>query len=117
RFEAIERIRPGRGAEQMASACITERADCLLSLGRLDEAASGYEEALRRDEKRGSERDVAVGKSNLGIVRAQQHRYKEALEAYKEGRERFTQLNEPGTVAGLWHQTGIAYEEAGQPEA
>ena len=29
----------------------------------------------------------------------QQRRYKEALEAYEEARERFTRLDEPGTVA------------------
>ena len=27
------------------------------------------------------------------------------------------QLDEPGTVAVIWHQTGMAYQEAGQPEA
>ena len=46
-----------------------------------------------------------------------QRRYGEALAAYAEARERFTQLDEPGTVAGIWHQTGMAYQEAGQPEA
>ena len=27
------------------------------------------------------------------------------------------QLDEPGTVAVTWHQTGMVYQEAGQPEA
>ena len=27
------------------------------------------------------------------------------------------QLDEPGSVAVIWHQTGMAYQEAGQPEA
>src|SRR5262249_36214013 len=31
--------------------------------------------------------------------------------------ERFTQLDEPGTVAAAWHQTGRAHQAAGQPEA
>ena len=47
----------------------------------------------------------------------QQRRYQEALAAYAEARERFTALDEPGTVAAIWHQTGMAYQEAGQPEA
>src|SRR5262249_52961354 len=50
-------------------------------------------------------------------VRLQQQRYPEALAAYAEARERFTQLDEPRTVAVFWHQTGIAYQLAGQPEA
>ncbi len=32
-------------------------------------------------------------------------------------RDRFTRLDEPGSVAVFWHQTGIVYEKAGQPEA
>jgi tetratricopeptide (TPR) repeat protein len=117
RFEAVERDRPGCGAERMASICFMERGDCFLRLGRLDEAASAYEESIRRGEQRGTERDVALGKGKLGTVRLHQHRYKEALEAYEEARERFTRLDEPGTVASNWHQTGRAYQETRQPEA
>jgi tetratricopeptide (TPR) repeat protein len=117
RFEAVAKERPGRGAERMASACITEQADCLRSLGRLDEEALAYEEAIRRDEQRGDHRDVGIGKIQLGTVRVYQRRYSEALAMYAEARERFTQLDEPGTVAVTWHQTGMAYQDAGQPEA
>ncbi len=117
RFEAAERDRPGRGAGRMACACITSRGDCFLDLGRLDEAAASYHEGIRRDEQSGAERDVAVGKAQLGTVRQRQRRYKEALEAYAEARERFTALDEPLSVAVSWHQTGMAYQKAGQPEA
>jgi len=110
RFEAI-------AAEGMASVCVTEQGDCLFDLGRLDEAAAAYEEAIRHDEQRGADRDVAVGKGQLGAVRLQQRRYPEALAAYAEARVRFTQLDEPGSVAVIWHQTGRAYEAVGQPEA
>jgi tetratricopeptide (TPR) repeat protein len=47
----------------------------------------------------------------------EQRRYPEALAAYAEARERFTQLDEPGSVATIWHQTGMLYRAAGQPEA
>jgi len=46
-----------------------------------------------------------------------QRRYTEALQAYDEARDRFTRLDEPGTVAVIWHQTGMAYQEAVQPDA
>jgi tetratricopeptide (TPR) repeat protein len=117
RFEAVERDRPGRGAARMASVCIAEGAACLSALGRLDEAAAAYEENIRRAEKLGDDRQVAVGKGQLGTVRLMQRRYKDALEAYEEARERFTRLDEPGSVATAWHQIGMAYEEEGQPEA
>jgi len=114
RFEAIN---ADRAAEGMASVCVGERGNCLRDLGRLEEAASAYEEAILRDEQRGSERDVAVGKGQLGTVRLLQRRYREALQTYEDARERFTSLDEPGMVAVSWHQTGWAYQEAGQPEA
>jgi tetratricopeptide (TPR) repeat protein len=117
RFEVLAKQSPGRGAEGMASLCITEKASSLLYLGRLDEAAAAYEAAIRLDEKRGDDRDAAVGKAQLGTVRKEQRRYPEALAAYTEARERFTQLHEPGTVAVTWHQTGMVYQAAGQPEA
>jgi tetratricopeptide (TPR) repeat protein len=117
RFEAIAQERPGKGAERMASVCLTEQGDCLRLLGRLDEAAAAYEESLRRDEQLGAGRDVAVSKVQLGSVRLEQRRYQEALEAYAEARERFIQLGEPATVGVSWHQTGVVYQVAGQPEA
>jgi tetratricopeptide (TPR) repeat protein len=117
RFEAVAKERPGRGAEGMASACLTEQGDCLLDLGRLDQAAAAYEEAIQLDEKSGAARDVAVGKGQLGTVRLAQRRYPEALAAYAEARQRFTALNEPGSVAVSWHQTGMVYQKAGQPQA
>ena len=117
RFEAVGSRRPGRGAERMARVCITEQGDCLLDLGRLDEAASAYEEAIRRAEASGDERSVAVGKGQLGTARLLQRRYRDALDAYAEARQRFTNLDEPGSLATAWHQTGMAYQHTGQPEA
>ena len=117
RFEAVEQREPGCGAAGMASACFTEQGDCLLELGRLGAAAVAYEEAIDRDEKRGATRDVAVGQGQLGTVRMLQRRYPEALAAHSAAREQFTQLDEPGTVAVSWHQTGMVYQRAGQPDA
>ena len=117
RFETIANERASIAADRMASVCFTERGDALRDLGRLDEAATAYEEAIRRDEIRGGERDVAAGKGQLGTVRLKQGRHQEALEAYEEARERFTKLGEPGSVAVSWHQTGMVYLEAGKPEA
>jgi tetratricopeptide (TPR) repeat protein len=117
RFEAIEQAKPGRGAEQAALSCLTERGDCLCTLGRLDEAAEVCEEVIRRAERLGAERDVAVGKGQLGTVRLLQRRYPEALALHAEASERFDRLGEPGTVAQYWHQIGRAYQEAGQSEA
>jgi len=113
RFEAIA----DQAAERMASVCLARRGDCLRDLGRLDEAADAYEENNRRAEKLNDERQVAVGKGQLGTVRLFQRRYAEALQAYQDARERFTRLDEPSSVAMVWHQTGMVYEQAGQPDA
>lgn len=117
RFETIAMERESKAAEGMASVCLSERGYCLWLLGRLDEAAVAYEESIRRSEQLGDKRDVAVGKAQMGSIRINQRRYPEALAALAEARERFTQLDEPGTVAIVWHQTGLAYQHSGQPKA
>ncbi len=86
-------------------------------MGRLDEAVAAYEERIRRAEKLGDDRGVAVGRAEIGSIRIGQRRYPEALLALAAARERFRQLDEPTSVAVIWHQTGIAYELAGEPEA
>ena len=58
-----------QSAARMASVCLTESGDCLRDLGRLDEAATAYEEAIELDKQRGDPRDVAAGKGQLGTVR------------------------------------------------
>jgi tetratricopeptide (TPR) repeat protein len=117
RFEDVESQRPGCGAASMASVCFSRQGDCLLDLGRLDAAAAAYEEAIRSAEQRDDNRGVAVSKGQLGTVHLKQRRYPEALAAHAEARELFTALNELGSVAVSWHQTGRVYQEVGQPDA
>lgn len=116
-FEAFEQHQPGCGAGKMASVCITEGADCLCALGRYDAAATAYEEAIRRAEELGDERNVAVGQGQLGRVRLCQGRYPEALATHQQARDSFTRLDEPGSVATSWHQIGMVHQEMESPEA
>ena len=117
RFEAVVTERPSRGAKGMVSGCLSEQGDCLLYLGRLDEAAAAYEENIQRAGQLEDSRQVAVGKGQLGNVRLSQRRYPEALAAHAEARQRFTALDEPGSVAVIWQQTGMVHQQAGQPQA
>ncbi len=103
-------------AEQMASATITETGDCFRNLGRLEEAAEKYEEAIGLDRQKNRLRDVAAGKGQLGTVRLYQKRFKEALESHEEARDTFEALGEPRMVATAWHQIGRVHEQAGQLE-
>ncbi len=115
RFEAIA-LRY-EGAARMAYVCLADQGDSLLTLGRYDEAAAAYQDVIRQAEQREDQRQVAVGKGQLGTVCLKQGRNSDALKAYKEACELFDRLNEPGSVAIFWHQIGRVHEEAGQPEA
>jgi len=103
-------------AALMASAIISRSGDCLRNLGQLDAAATTYQEAIQRDEKRDDARSVAVSKGQLGTVRLLQQRYADALEIYTEAREIFEALGELGSVAIVWHQIGVLHRQAKQFE-
>jgi tetratricopeptide (TPR) repeat protein len=117
RFDVCAEERSGGNAERMASVCTSEIGNCLLELGRFDDSAAAYELSIRQGRLRGDVRQVAIAKFHLGTVRMHQRRHAEALTAYDEARELFTRLNERKSVAGIWYQTGRAYELAGQAEA
>ncbi|WP_251971128.1 CHAT domain-containing tetratricopeptide repeat protein [Sphaerotilus microaerophilus] len=117
RFENVEAARPGCGAARMTSTSIIEAGDCLLFLGRLDEAAASYEHAIQLAEAWQDHRSVAVGKGQLGTVRMFQRRYAEALAAHEDARRTFESLSEPGSVATAWHQIGMVHQAVGQPQA
>jgi tetratricopeptide (TPR) repeat protein len=117
RFESLA-AGGNESAARMSSAAITEQADCLQALGRLDDAVIAYQKAITFDEKRGGLRDVAVGKGQLGTVRMLQQRHAEALEAHAEARSIFEGLGEPEGVATAWHQTGMVHRRVrNYPEA
>jgi tetratricopeptide (TPR) repeat protein len=115
RFEALADA-GNTSATRMASVVITIAADCMADLGRLDEAAAAYQEAIEHKEKLNDQRGVAVGKAQLGTVRMLQQRYVEALAAHRAARTSFESLGEPGHVAVAWYQIGMTHREAGQFE-
>jgi tetratricopeptide (TPR) repeat protein len=100
-------------AEEMYSTTITEIGNCLRDMGRFDKAASTYEESIKLDQRFGNRRGLAVTKIQLGTIRFYQKRYKEALEIFTQALETFTELNEPATVAVIWHQIGMVHRETG----
>ena len=106
-----------QGALGMMSRSITEKADCLTGLGRLDEAAKAYEEAIEWEKRRDDPRQMAVNKFQLGTVRMEKEKYGEALAAYTEARQTFESLGEPRSVAAAWHQIGMVHTLARNYEA
>ncbi|MEI2781735.1 MAG: tetratricopeptide repeat protein [Candidatus Competibacter sp.] len=118
RFEAIAQERANKAAERMASACLTEQGDCLLDLGRLDEAAAAYEEAIRRAEQRGDDRKCRRRQrpawDRPPAVSAATRRRWRRMPKRASGSPLWTNR---ASVATSWHQTGMAYQDAGQPEA
>jgi tetratricopeptide (TPR) repeat protein len=104
RFEAIETDRPGRGA------------NCLVALGRYEEAARAYEQSIKCAKWLQQDRNVAVGTFQLGAVRLWQGRYNDALSAYEEALAAFAAMEETGSVATVWHQIGIVHEKTNRAD-
>jgi tetratricopeptide (TPR) repeat protein len=102
------------GASHLVSVAIAERGECLLDLGRLDEAATAYEDAIQRGEQR--DRNIAAHKIQLGTILMLQQRYEEALATYQEALKLSDALGEPDSVAVAWHQIGMVYSETQQFE-
>ena len=102
-----------KDAQYMASTCLTEKGDCLLHLGRLDEAATVYEKSIIYFEKLGILRGVAEAKGRLGTVRKNQKQYAKAIMAYESAIQSFESLDEPATIATYLHQMGMVHEDSG----
>jgi tetratricopeptide (TPR) repeat protein len=113
RFEALGAV-GSANASRMAAAAITERGDCLQALGRLEEAAAAYVEAIQRAEARGDQRSIGVNKGQIGTVHQLQQRYDDALAAHQAARDLFTTLGEPGSVAAAWHLIGRVHRDVRQ---
>ncbi len=101
----------------MADVALTEVAQCLISLGNYDAAATAYQETIQRAELRNDNRGIATCKGNLATIRSFQKNYAEALGLYEEVIKVFEQLNEPTSVAIVLHQMGNVYQDARQFEA
>ncbi len=116
-FTKIAAAQGDKAAARMAAKCLAVQGDCLRQLGRFDEAAKAYEESIRLAEQLEDERQVAVGKGQLGTVYFFQRRYLHALDVHEQARDQFAKLQELGMVATAWHQIGRTHQAAGQPEA
>jgi len=119
--EAFKRFNPlihqgNHDALRMASVSLTEKGECLIYLGRLEEAAEAYEEGIAASEKLEDFRTVAVGKGQIGTIRMLQGRLHEALEAHREAKKIFIKLGDLFSAAIAWHQMGMVYEKTGQFE-
>ncbi|MCP5003648.1 MAG: tetratricopeptide repeat protein [Planctomycetes bacterium] len=100
----------------MVAASLAKRGECLFDLGRLKDAAAAYEGSIRKAAEVKSERQIALGKGQLGMVRMSLGQYEEAIKFHDEAREIFNNLGDPNMVAVACQQTGVVYEEIGRFE-
>ncbi len=110
RFSTLARA-GSQAAAAMEVLAIADKGDTLCGLGRLDEAAAHHEDVIQRATVLGDTRQIAVGESQLGLVRLNQGRLVEALAAFEKGRVTFEELGEPAPAATAWHQIGVVHEE------
>lgn len=97
---------------RMAGLALADLGNCLNDLGRYEDAADAYQQAILISQQLDDLRSVAVSKNQLAIVRHLQEKFSEALHLLTEARETFERLKEPANVAAIWHQTGNVYQGA-----
>ncbi len=114
RFQLLENRGDSETTVKMVAASLAKRGECLFDLGRLKEAAAAYEGSIRKAEEVKSERQIALGKGQLGMVRKSLGQYEESLKSHDEAREIFDKLGDPNMVAVACQQTGVVHEEIGQ---
>ncbi|MDR4505044.1 MAG: toll/interleukin-1 receptor domain-containing protein [Candidatus Scalindua sp.] len=99
---------------KMVAASLAKRGECLFDLGRFKDAAAAYEGSIRKAGEVKSERQIALAKGQLGMVRMSLGQYEESLRSHDEAREIFDNLGDPNMVAVACQQTGVVHEEIGQ---
>lgn len=104
----------GERGERMAAVTLTEQADCLAVLGRLDEAIAKYEARIKCGDKMVDFHGVAVSKAQLAAVLYIQGKYVKALTSFDGARAIFEAQNEPAPVASMWHRIGMVQQDTGQ---
>lgn len=113
RFEAL-----GKRGMRMAVIAIDEQATCLQALGQLEAATAVYAQTIQDDAKRENLRSIVLNKLRVATTCMYQHRYADALHGYHETLELFTQLNEPASIAVVWHHIGMVHNDLGNyPQA
>ncbi|MEM7533212.1 MAG: CHAT domain-containing protein [Chloroflexota bacterium] len=111
RFECIATTRSNDSAARMVATTITEQADCLRALGKLEAAANAYEHVIELGKAHDDQRGVAVRQGQLAYVLMLQQRYDEALSNYAQVRLQFEVFSESQSVATVWHQMGIIHRK------
>ena len=101
-----------RNASRMVSVSLTEKGNCFLFLGRLNESADAYQKGIEINETIKDFRSMAVVKAQLGTIRMLQGKLDDALNSHLEALKIFSDLGEPSSVATSWYQIGRVYEEA-----
>ncbi|MCI5132446.1 MAG: tetratricopeptide repeat protein, partial [Candidatus Electrothrix sp. EH2] len=104
-FEGI-----GKLGEHMAVVALSSQGDSLVDLGRLDQAADKYKEAITQSKDQQDFRQLAVTKGQLARLCRLQKRYIDALAENQEILQLFEELKEPASVATVWHEIGMVHQ-------
>lgn len=103
----------GRLSRQLAG-IFKEFGDCYLMLEDYDNAVGFYEQSIQEYKEEGDARGVAVSTMNIGSIHLRQNRYGEALICFNDARRMFEEMNEPASLAIIYHQTGALYRSCNE---
>jgi tetratricopeptide (TPR) repeat protein len=113
----LEALEPSEYVQRLRGACLTDRADALVAMGRYPEARRAYEAGeagLVIAEEQNDLRGQGVTLGQLGWLALREGNTAEAAERYQATLALFQQLQEPASEAVVWHQLGTVYQNTRQ---
>lgn len=108
----VDQLEPSDDVKRQRGYLLTDLANVLTEQGRYADARRAYQEGL--DQKLGDLRGQGVSLMQLGTLAMFEGDIKESVERYGGALALFQQLQEPAAEAAVWHQLGMAFEEARQ---
>ena len=109
-LEDLKQLKISDNVTRHICAVLADLGDVLIDIGAYGDARLAYKDSLPIAQAVGEKRGEAIGNFHLGTLALAENKLQESLEYYQKALIQFQNLEEPNSVASVWHQLGRVYE-------